>query len=173
MLMKSLDLPTTRALEDLVIDANYSSLVKAKLNTRSQLVYIESTSGRDLDPEGSLIELIGALKSWSGNCDTVLAEIQNSIHDIKLQGQIRRHENAHHTRAIEEARKQIQSQSLFSGAGSTTRSKRSAGFGSQTEDVLMDEELQPGRWQGILGGSSEGAMGPGNRKRKTPLRVKK
>lgn len=171
--MTRLALKTTRELEDLVIEAVYSSLIKARLSSRTQSVYIESTIGRDLDPNGSMTELLNPLDSWRDKCDSVLVEIQDSIISTTRHGQTRTQETIQHNRAVDEAKKLSQALASPGGAASSTRSKRSAGFGSLNDEIMVDDEQQLRGWQDALGATANGLAGYGNHKRKIPQRGKR
>lgn len=62
-LMTLLDIPSIRALEDLIIDAIYAELLRGKLDQKNQQFEVQYTLGRDLRP-GQLEELLGALQDW-------------------------------------------------------------------------------------------------------------
>jgi len=77
-LLSALDLPSVRALEDLIIDAMYSGIVSGKLDQKFSQFEVHSTMGRDLRP-GQLEELLGALTDWSNRTKEVLATIDVTI----------------------------------------------------------------------------------------------
>jgi COP9 signalosome complex subunit 7 len=61
--MALLDIPSIRALEDLIIDAIYAELIRGKLDQKGQQFEVQYTLGRDLRP-GQLEDLLGALRDW-------------------------------------------------------------------------------------------------------------
>lgn len=63
-LLQSLQMPTIRDLEDLIIDAIYLDILRGKLDQNEQQLEVEYTMGRDLEP-GKVEDLLAALKSWS------------------------------------------------------------------------------------------------------------
>ncbi|KAH8150795.1 uncharacterized protein LAJ45_04976 [Morchella importuna] len=67
-LLHTLDLPSTRSLEDLVISSIYASLLSAKLDTKSALVEVSSTAGRDVAPD-EVPAMMRTLHSWGGVCE--------------------------------------------------------------------------------------------------------
>lgn len=165
MLMDRLDIRTTRVLEDLIIDAIYCSLIKAKLNTRTQSVYIESTAGRDLDPDASLDDMMRSLDMWEQTCETVLSQVKHAIDETKQSAESRRREKENHDRAIEDVTRRLKSQEQARGGASTARSKRSAGFHAQSYDVVMDDHSESyGEGQGTTVGDNLSGL---NRKRKS------
>ena len=58
-----LEIPTTRELEDLIIEAIYLDIVRGKLDQREQQFEVEYTMGRDLEP-GKLEQLLVSLQNW-------------------------------------------------------------------------------------------------------------
>lgn len=62
-LLHTLDMPTVRELEDLIIDAIYLDILRGKLDQNEEQLEIEYTMGRDLEP-GKLESLLVALKNW-------------------------------------------------------------------------------------------------------------
>ena len=62
-LLRDLEMPTIRDLEDLIIDAIYLDIVRGKLDQREQQFEIEYTMGRDLEP-GKLEQLLVSLQNW-------------------------------------------------------------------------------------------------------------
>jgi len=62
-LLKALDMPTIRELEDLIIDAIYLDILRGKLDQKEQQLEVEYTMGRDLEP-GKLEEVLAALQNW-------------------------------------------------------------------------------------------------------------
>lgn len=172
--MQDLDISTTRELEDLVIEAVYASLVKAKLNSSAQTLYIESTIGRDINPETSVNNILASLKHWSQTCDSVLHEIQQSVRDVKNKIDVKNKDAEAHQRAIEEIKKSLQ-RSENPSTGS--RGKRSAGFEQQGDDLMADalsdeqDRTRPGSsGTNITAETNHGSAGVNsiNRKRKTP-----
>lgn len=162
-LLHRLDLDSTRSLEDLIIDAIYSGLIKAKLNTRDQSVYIESTIGRDLDAEESLDTILASLDACNNQCATVLREIQVEMESTRQKKSSRLNEERQHRAAIEQVRKQVQATSQASGSGS--RNKRN---GDLAEDVSMEVDERP---INEYGGAS--IMPSSGRKRKVPSKSRR
>lgn len=164
-LLKRLDLCSTRELEDLIIDAIYSGLIKAKLNTRDQSVHIESTVGRDLDPEKSLDTILASLDSWNAQCASVLHDIQTEIEATREAKGARLREQKQHKAAIEQVQRQTQSTSTNQSTGPGSRNKRNGGL---TEDYAMDVDARP---VNEYGGAS--VMPSSGRKRKVPSKSRR
>jgi COP9 signalosome complex subunit 7 len=62
-LLKALDMPSIRELEDLIIDAIYLDVLRGKLDQSKELFEVEYTMGRDLEP-GKLENILVALQNW-------------------------------------------------------------------------------------------------------------
>ena len=84
-LMTALELPTPRALEDLITTAIYSGLITATLDPAHSLVSVTSISPlRDLSP-GSLPALQNTLQSWSQRCDSALADLEAQVAKVRQE----------------------------------------------------------------------------------------
>ncbi|KAF8525083.1 hypothetical protein BU17DRAFT_62810 [Hysterangium stoloniferum] len=77
-LQTSLDLPSIRALEDVIIDAIYLDIIRGKLDQRQQHFQVEWVMGRDLAP-GALEGLLRGLQDWSNTTSTLLTQLDHSI----------------------------------------------------------------------------------------------
>lgn len=64
LLLRSLQVPTIRELEDLIIDGIYADLMRGKLDQKEQQFEVEYTIGRDLGP-GKIQALLASLHDWS------------------------------------------------------------------------------------------------------------
>jgi len=82
-LMRELDLPSPRALDELVTKAIYSGLITGALDPANQRLSVTSVSPlRDLAP-GSIPNLQSALVAWSARCDDALAELEAQVAVVK------------------------------------------------------------------------------------------
>jgi COP9 signalosome complex subunit 7 len=61
--MTTLECPTIRALEDLIIDGVYAGVLQARLDQRAQRVEVEYTLGRDISPD-KVGQLLASLQDW-------------------------------------------------------------------------------------------------------------
>ena len=99
-LLSELSLPTTRALEDLVISSIYAGLVTAKLDTLSQHVDVSSVAPlRDLRP-GSVPRMVSVLEDWDSRCVSVLGEIEGQVREIRRKAQEQRKRDTEHEKAV-------------------------------------------------------------------------
>ncbi|KAK1656680.1 PCI domain-containing protein [Colletotrichum godetiae] len=82
-LQSALGLPSTRALEDLVISAIYAGLLDATLDPYRQVVQVNSLAAlRDLAP-GAVPPMIAALRAWSSRCESTLGDLESQIAGIR------------------------------------------------------------------------------------------
>ncbi|KAF8308617.1 hypothetical protein DL93DRAFT_2142175 [Clavulina sp. PMI_390] len=77
-LLTQLDIPSIRALEDLIIDAIYAELIRGKFDQKNQHFEVSYSLGRDLRP-AQLESLLGALRDWSNRTASVLTSLDNKI----------------------------------------------------------------------------------------------
>jgi len=83
-LLQTLDMPTIRELEDLIIDAIYLDIFRGKLDQKEQQLEVEYTMGRDLEP-GKVENLLGALKDWAATTSAVLSTLDQELSSISSQ----------------------------------------------------------------------------------------
>ena len=78
-LMRQLEVPTVRELEDLLIDeCTATGLVRGKLDQRRRCFEVHHAIGRDLRP-GQLKSLIATIADWHANARDVLSGIEEKI----------------------------------------------------------------------------------------------
>ncbi|KAK0451077.1 hypothetical protein EV421DRAFT_1985516 [Armillaria borealis] len=83
-LLKALDMPTVRELEDLIIDAIYLDILRGKLDQKEGQLEVEYTMGRDLEP-GKLESVLAALQDWASATSSVLAILDSKIVQISSE----------------------------------------------------------------------------------------
>lgn len=121
--MTSLDISTTRDLEDLCINTIYASLLTGKLSPHTQTFQITSCTSRDLSPtHADYPGMISTLTQWSAQCDLVLAEIAGRIRDVRTSAAARKIADDDFERDLEAAKKSAQ-------AGAATGTGAGAGGG--------------------------------------------
>ena len=74
LLLKELQIPDVRTLEDLVIDTITEGLVVAKLDQKASTVDFTEVAARDVQLD-EIDSLIGALEAWEGRCDSAVKEL--------------------------------------------------------------------------------------------------
>jgi len=156
-LLSVLDLPTVRALEDLIIDAIYSGIVSGKLDQKFSQFEVHSTMGRDLRP-GQFEELLVALRDWSNRTKEVLDTI-----DVTIS-----HAEVHAARKVENRKewervRQATVLELIPGKTGPVRGR------DRREDELMDVDVtgpHPRRKPTSGGGGAEGGSNAATNARK-------
>ncbi|TDL22362.1 hypothetical protein BD410DRAFT_788623 [Rickenella mellea] len=94
-LMQSLQMPTVRELEDLIIDAIYLDLLRGKLDQKKQQFEVEYTLGRDLEP-GKLESLLSALQDWAKTTASVLTTLDDKLSTLASEKEVAKsHLNEH------------------------------------------------------------------------------
>ncbi|KAJ8609046.1 hypothetical protein MRB53_039315 [Persea americana] len=97
---------TKSHLEDLIIDCIQASLISGKLDTRRQIVYIESALARDLAPD-TLPGILQSLLTWNSHCEEALTEIGQTIDDLTRKIAQDHNDQMTHDAAVREARSKI------------------------------------------------------------------
>jgi len=152
-LQDALNLPTTRALEDLVIASIYAGLLTAKLDSLSQRVDVSSVAPlRDLKP-GSMPHMVHVLGDWDSRCVTVLGEIEGQVREVRRKAQDARKREMEHEKAVGKA--------MGDGEGKGKLGKR-LGLGEEGEEMDMDEG-GGGRTRGAKRGGGNFMSGLGRR----------
>ncbi|KAL0935079.1 COP9 signalosome subunit 7 (PCI domain-containing protein) [Colletotrichum truncatum] len=133
-LQSALDLPSARALEDLIISAIYAGLLDATLDPHRQVVQVNSLAAlRDLAP-GAVPPMIRALHAWSARCESTLGDLESQIAGIRNAAARLQREKAEQEarlmRLVEETRKDPDPNSRKLAVGhSHAGGERSAGSG--------------------------------------------
>jgi len=63
VLLTELDLQNLRALEDLIIEAIYTDIIRGKLDQKNQQLEVDFALGRDIRQE-SVSEIVTVLQDW-------------------------------------------------------------------------------------------------------------
>jgi len=77
-LQEQLQIENLRELEDLIIEAIYSGIIKAKLDQIENQLEIEYVMGRDIKA-GALDSMIDILTDWCSNCEDALSSLETQI----------------------------------------------------------------------------------------------
>ncbi|KAF1914140.1 hypothetical protein BDU57DRAFT_518954 [Ampelomyces quisqualis] len=143
-LLTALDLPTTRALEELITSAIYAGLINATLDPAHSLIAVTSVAPlRDLAP-GSLPALQTTLQAWSQRCDSALAGLEAQVDKVKTEAVDREKMRRKREQALEAV--------MHAGDDKATGKRGLGGLGS--DDAMdIDDEGGSGR---ITRGSKRG-----------------
>ncbi|KAK7005767.1 PCI domain-containing protein [Favolaschia claudopus] len=77
-LLRALDMPTVRELEDLIIDAIYLDVLRGRLDQKQAQLEVEYTMGRDLAP-GAVDAVLAALQNWASTTASVLSTLDAKL----------------------------------------------------------------------------------------------
>jgi COP9 signalosome complex subunit 7 len=159
--MQALDIPSTRALEDLCINTIYASLLTGKLSPQTQTFQITSCTSRDVSATSpDYAGMIAILTQWSRQCDLVLAEITGRMRDVKVAAANRKKAEEEYEREVNSAKK---------GGGKKAGMAKGAGKGSaqrgegEEEEVETMQEVEEAGSNAVVGAGGESPTG---RKRK-------
>lgn len=83
-LLQTLQMPTIRDLEDLIIDAIYQDVIRGKLDQKGQQFDVEYTMGRDVEP-GKIESLLVALQDWASTTAAVLSTLDDRLSTLTRQ----------------------------------------------------------------------------------------
>lgn len=156
-LLRSLELPSIRVLEDLVISAIYAGLLHAKLDTASQLVEVSSTAGRDVAPS-EIPSMVATLNAWCKQCEDVLADIDGQMEKVHREAVQKKWENEEYAKLVAAKKEQLKSEEK----GSTGKGKRvisegaedgRGGYGADDDDGM---DLDDASYGDGAGGTSWG-----------------
>jgi COP9 signalosome complex subunit 7 len=152
-LLTALDLPTTRALEELITTAIYTGLITATLDPAHSLISVTSVAPlRDLAP-GSLPALQSALQSWSQRCEAALADLASQVERVKKEAVDREKVRRKRERAIE---------AMVAAGEDKPASKR--GGGTAIDDIMdIDDDSGSRTTRGSKKGHGSFGFGGGRR----------
>ena len=99
-LREVLELPSSRALEDLVISAIYAGLLTAKLDTLTQRVDVSSVAPlRDVKP-GTVPQMIAIFDDWDARCASVLAGLETQVKEVRSKALTKRRRDDANEKAV-------------------------------------------------------------------------
>lgn len=112
----TLDLSSTRALEDLTISAIYAHLLVAKLDTKAARIEVSSTAGRDVAPE-EIPDMIATLKNWCRQCEDVLGDIDEQVRSVQREAIARKRAADEYERVIARRKEIVKSEEKGGSGG--------------------------------------------------------
>lgn len=173
-LQSRLDLPTPRALEDLLITAIYAHLITATLDPASSRVCITSVAPlRDLSP-GSTAALVAELGAWGRRCDDTLASLEAEMAAVReraLDRELRRRKTDAVRAAVEKAHHPADDHNTNTNTKEKPAAKRAAAADADDDDdddhdgddaeedaMELDDEV-PADGHGAGGSEAKGLRG--------------
>ncbi|KAL6467883.1 hypothetical protein MHYP_G00235600 [Metynnis hypsauchen] len=82
VLQTALEVASVRQLEDVLIEAVYSDVIKGKLDQCKQQLEVDACIGRDMCSKDTG-ELAQILKSWCAGCDSMCCAIESQVHKVR------------------------------------------------------------------------------------------
>jgi len=164
-LLKALDMPTIRELEDLIIDAIYLDMLRGKLDQMEQQLEVEYTMGRDLEP-GKLEDVLKALQSWADTTTAVLATLDEKINSIASETTAAKLRQEDHERMIQANLKEAYDKHKDKGLGMMGMGRRALQMANFSDkDMHMDVDDTPDSLKGKNRKASQEANPKPQRKR--------
>ncbi|KAM6493816.1 hypothetical protein JOM56_010177 [Amanita muscaria] len=154
-LLRVLDMPNIRELEDLIIDAIYLDVLRGKLDQNQAQFEVEYTMGRDIEP-GKLGNILAALNNWTSATSTVLTTLDNKIESIAAQTATRRAGKEDYDKALQTIVKEVTDKQKDKGP-----QRR----GTFDREMLMDVDDLPEQLKGKNRKASQEAIPKQQRKR--------
>jgi len=136
-LLKALDMPTIRELEDLIIDAIYLDILRGKLDQKEQQLEVEYTMGRDLEP-GKLEEVLAALQNWANTTTAVLSTLDLKIHQIVQGTEAVKQAELEHEKALQANLKEVFDKQKDKSLGGMMGRRGPLHMGFSDRDMHMD-----------------------------------
>ncbi|KAJ6557795.1 hypothetical protein B0H19DRAFT_1290916 [Mycena capillaripes] len=150
-LLRLLDTPSVRELEDLVIDAIYLDVLRGRLDQKKEQVEVEYTMGRDLAP-GEVGSVLAALQNWAATTASVLSTLDAKLAAVAAQSAARKEQMGAHEVAL---------QSALTAAAKDKNARGRGGLGmSYGGNVLHDamDVDDPGSGSGMMAAMGMGGM---------------
>ncbi|KAI8816070.1 uncharacterized protein EV422DRAFT_501661 [Fimicolochytrium jonesii] len=107
LLLKYLDIPNVRELEDLIIDAIYQDLIRGKLDQSKKCLEVEFAMGRDLRPEQAT-QIMALLSAWCRTSETILTTIDANIAHISKVTAEEAKRKEEHSKSVEQKKWDVQ-----------------------------------------------------------------
>ncbi|KAJ6501785.1 hypothetical protein DFH09DRAFT_1001301 [Mycena vulgaris] len=157
-LLRALDMPTVRELEDLIIDAIYLDILRGKLDQKQAQLEVEYTMGRDLAP-GGVDAVLAALRDWAATTASVLQTLDAKLASVAAMGSTRRADRAAHDKALQAALREAADRAKDKGGRRSGMGLGQGGAGNMYYSDAMDVDEMGG---GGMGGQ-ENVKGKGRK----------
>lgn len=118
-LLRELDMPNVRELEDLIIDAIYQDILQGKLDQKEEQLEVEYTMGRDVEP-GKVEELLKALQNWASTTAEVLSSLDAKITSIVNEAATAKLIQADYDRNLQATLKEVHERSKDKSSAGTS-----------------------------------------------------
>ncbi|KAJ7665867.1 hypothetical protein DFH06DRAFT_1185246 [Mycena polygramma] len=149
-LLRALDMPTVRELEDLIIDAIYLDVLRGRLDQKQEQLEVEYTMGRDLAP-GAVDAVLAALQNWASTTASVLSTLDSKLAAVAAHSNARRDYLADHEKALQTALAAAAKDKSTRGRGGLGGGMGGMSYGG---NVLLSDAMDvddPGMMMGGMG----------------------
>jgi len=155
-LMKSLDVPNVRELEDMIIECITLGLIAGKLDHRKRALEVQSVAGRDIGP-GEVESMQKAFASWLSSSEQLVKQLEQKAAQANQNYEKRKKEGADADKSrkqiVDDIKKEIQDGNTETLAMLLGDSGGRGGKGRQQDDEgrmmarrrLMDRSMDRGR----------------------------
>ena len=142
VLMRELELPSVRELEDLLIECTYQGLVTGRFDPQAGHLDVFSCAGRDVHPD-ELPALTSTLLEWHANATGVMAQVSAQLGAFKQQVDESRTAQAALDQKVEAVKAQLRA-SAEAGDGSAGGFGGGGGLGDYGGDFDEGEKMRKG-----------------------------
>ncbi|KAF8123704.1 hypothetical protein K438DRAFT_1950549 [Mycena galopus ATCC 62051] len=147
-LLRALDMPAVRELEDLIIDAIYLEVLRGRLDQKQAQLEVEYTMGRDLAP-GAVDAVLAALRDWASTTASVLSTLDAKLAAVAQQSASRKDHLAAHDVALQAAL-----QAAAKEKGNSRGARGGLGMGIYGGNILHNDAMdvdEPGLMDRMMG----------------------
>ncbi|KAJ6487588.1 hypothetical protein C8R45DRAFT_1213667 [Mycena sanguinolenta] len=159
-LLRALDMPNVRELEDLIIDAIYLDVLRGRLDQKQAQLEVEYTMGRDLAP-GAIDTVLAALRDWASTTASVLSTLDAKLNAVAAQATSRKDHLTAHDAALQTALLAVSKEKSARGG------RGGLGMGMYGGNVMHGDAMdvdEPGLIDRMMGrGEQENIKGKGRK----------
>lgn len=125
-LQDKLGVSTVREVEDVVLDAIYAGMVRARMDQRAARVEILSAVGRDVVSPTGVADMIATMKAWVSRSTQLVEEIDDKINFISHHAALSKQQKAQAAANVDATKKQIWSEGGASKSSTESDTSREA-----------------------------------------------
>ncbi|KAI0286654.1 hypothetical protein BGY98DRAFT_1110226 [Russula aff. rugulosa BPL654] len=136
-LQTSLDIPTIRQLEDLIIEAIYLDIIRGRLDQKEQQFEVEYTVGRDV-PHEAIAGILTSLEQWSSTTATLIQTLDSKLVSLAEHNTVKVREDTQHEEALNVVLKEV-AERLREKQNASKRAAANAGRSKDEDGMDIDE----------------------------------
>lgn len=134
-LQNKLAVSSVREVEDVVLDAIYAGMIRARMDQRAARVEILGAVGRDVVTPTGIADMIATLKAWVSRSTRLVDEIDDKINLISHHAALAKQQKAQAAANIDATKKQIWSESGASKSSTESDVARETGTRSSLDGL--------------------------------------